>query len=129
MCWGVRYARYTGRLEVVTISRGPGKIQREILEAVQVYGWSFVTSAGLTDAEKSARRRAARSLEKQGKVRLAMGWWSDPRRRQLIAYAPDDPKAPASAYVEGKDGKIYPVTASSAHSRAEAATDPRPADA
>jgi hypothetical protein len=98
------------------------------LEWVQLYGYAPVTLSWQTEAQKSARRRAARTLEAQGKVKLALGWDRSSRRRQLFAYAPDDPKAPVSAYVEGKDGKIYPVTASKTHTRADAARESEAGD-
>ena len=84
------------------MSRGPGRRQRQILDALNaapVDGGVWVTDPDETTSEQVSARRAAYRLEELGKLKLVV---LDGR---LVAVRPD---APFKRYVvHGIDGKTY----------------------
>lgn len=85
------------------MSRGPGRWQRAILDAVE-RGPVALTRPDLTPAEQSAIRRAANVLESAGRIKLTAERVAGGPAR-LVAYPPD-----ADVRVEtvhGLDGKHY----------------------
>lgn len=88
------------------MSRGPGRLQRAILDALAAGNPVGITYPDDTPAEKSAIRRAANVLESQGKILLRSQDVNGTAR--LVAYLPDDDRAPEEGCpVTGMDGHIY----------------------
>lgn len=86
------------------MSRGPGIWQRQILDRIEEGKVVILTGPEHTHAEQNAIRRAAKTLEKAGRLQL-FAHRIDGRPR-LVA-APLDMKVPAGRKVTGLDGKIY----------------------
>lgn len=90
------------------MSRGPGKWQRAILDALDNSdGGVVITRPDNTPAVKSAVRRAASKLEDAGKLVLVPVRFGTVNR--LVAYKPDDAPTITHRTVTGMDGKTYRV--------------------
>lgn len=85
------------------MSRGPGRWQRAILDAVES-GPVVLTHPDHTPAEQSAIRRAANILAAAGRIKLTAERVAGGASR-LVAYPPD--AAVRVAVVTGLDGKGY----------------------
>ena len=88
------------------MSRGPGFWQRLILERIAEGKVVVLTSPEHTHAEQNAIRRAARTLERAGKVQV-IPYRIDGRSR-LIA-CPVEMQVPQGRRIVGIDGKVYAV--------------------
>lgn len=86
------------------MSRGPGVWQRRILDLVADGGVVQLTHAGQSHAEQNAIRRAARTLEAAGKIRVTS--LIIDRVPRLVAGS-IDAELPAPFVVTGMDGKQY----------------------
>lgn len=89
------------------MSRGPGRWQRAILDAVEqapAGSGVGITHPDDSEAVQSAVRRAARQLEAAGKIALTSERVSG--RPRLVAYAPEA-AVPPHRVVNGLDGKNY----------------------
>jgi len=69
------------------MSRGPGHVQRSILDLLESQG--VVTLGGATRAETSANVRAARQLERAGRCVLVRLWNGRHTHAVLVAFRPD----------------------------------------
>lgn len=85
------------------VSRGPGRWQRLILTALE-NGPVAVTPDTDSRAIRNAVRRAAHTLEAQGRLTLTMQVLYG--RARLVAYLPHT-QAPACVVFTGRDGKTY----------------------
>lgn len=90
------------------MSRGPGRWQRAILDALAERDAVGITHPDMTHAEQNAVRRAARTLEAAGKLALTSQRVDGIAR--LVAYRPDA-DAPEHRTVTGLDGKTYRLPA------------------
>lgn len=88
------------------MSRGPGRRQRALLDALERPGVDgvVVTEADETHAEQVANRRAAYTLEKAGRIQLVVQRFDDGNR--LVAYRSDF-ELPETGFSHGIDGKLY----------------------
>lgn len=86
------------------MSRGPGRMQRAILDELVEHEALVVTHPEQTTAEQVALRRAAYTLEKAGKVKLTSVRVAG--RPRLVACRPDANFRPP-LIVTGLDGKEY----------------------
>lgn len=85
------------------MSRGPGRWQRAILEALEANPTSGVVVTDGSASEQAARRSAANRLERRGLVVVASVKVDG--RPRLVAYLPG--RAPAFRHVVGLDGRTY----------------------
>lgn len=88
------------------MSRGPGIWQRQILERVAEGQVVILTAPEHTHAEQNAIRRAARTLEAQGKLKVVSHRIDGVPR---LAACPVDMPTPEQRHVTGLDGKRYQV--------------------
>lgn len=86
------------------MSRGPGRRQRALLEAVNEHGAVGVTHPDDTASEQVAYRRAAYILEAAGKIELRSAKVEGIPR--LVAY-PAGTAVSTARYIRGNDGKRY----------------------
>ena len=86
------------------MSRGPGRWQRAILDAVSEHGAAVLTREGSAPSDQNAVRRAAYALERAGRVQLTSERVRG--RARLVAY-PMDAAVPPPLIVTGLDGKTY----------------------
>ena len=90
------------------MSRGPGKWQRRLLDAVEAAGDRGVLAVSIdgTASQKVAQRRAARELAKAGRIKLGAYSGIDGHHR-MVAYPPD--VEVCTVEIMGVDGKTYRV--------------------
>lgn len=88
------------------MSRGPGRWQRKVLDALAREPGAILTHAGRSHVEQNAIRRAAYTLEAAGKLKLVSQRIDGVRR--LVVYRLDFPTPPVR-FVTGVDGKQYRV--------------------
>lgn len=91
------------------MSRGPGRVERAILEEIAATGEAWVTRHDTTPAEQESRRRAIRSLESKGlvavrRVRVAAGSF-------LSATSPERARAEMEAELRGLEARAADLRA------------------
>lgn len=89
------------------MSRGPGRWQAAILDTLDRRPAVVLTHPSHTTAEQVALRRAAYTLERAGRITLAVADVAG--RPRLVAYRPGAP-TPTNRAVTGLDGKRYRTT-------------------
>lgn len=88
------------------MSRGPGLWQRQILDRIEAGKVVILTGAEQTHAEQNAIRRAAKTLEARGALKIVASRIDG--RSRLVA-CPVDMRTPVDRVVHGLDGKTYRV--------------------
>lgn len=86
------------------MSRGPGLWQRQILEGVDAGNAVILTSPDHSHAEQNAIRRAARTLEARGLIKITADRINGTPR--LVA-CPPTMAVPETQIITGLDGKKY----------------------
>lgn len=90
------------------MSRGPGIWQRQLLDRMAEGATVILTRTDQSHAEKNAIRRAANTLEAQGKLKI-IAYKIDGLNR--LAACPVGTEAPNQRAVTGLDGKVYRYSA------------------